>query len=127
MKDQVVLDSSVWIEIFRNGPLVNQCQKELQSNKVVGIPTVVLFEIYKKIAIAVSEEEALSAVAYLKSFPVLDLTVEVALMAGDLAIQHKLSMADSLVLAHAYLLEASLVTLDNDFAGIEDVEIVRRR
>ena len=127
MSRSVILDSSIWIEIFRDGPLATASKKILSTNEVAGIPTVVIFEIYRKIAKEVSEDSALSAVAYLKTFAVLNLDVEVALTAADIALAHKLGMADSIVLAHAQCLESRLVTLDNDFAGIPGVEVIRKR
>lgn len=121
----VVLDSSVWIEILNNGPRANACTKELRSAQTVFVPTLVIFEVYKKIATAKSEDSALSAVALLSQCEVSDLTREVALAAADLAIQRKLAMADSLVLAHAQQQGATLVTLDNDFSGIPGARVIR--
>lgn len=127
MKSPVVVDSSVWIEIFRSGPLASACKKAFGAHTVVGVPTIVLFEIYRKICSALNEESALSAVAYLKTYPILDLTSEVSLSAADIAINHKLAMADSIVLAHARTKEATLLTMDNDFSGIGDVIVVRSK
>lgn len=127
MTRSIVFDSSAWIELFNGGPLAGICKKTLSANTLVGVPTASIFEIYRKIAKTASEDAALSAIAFLKTFPILDLTIEVALTAADLAIVHKLAMADSVMLAHAVCAGASLITLDNDFSGISDVEILRKR
>lgn len=122
-----VLDSSVWIEILGGGPLAKACEKELQASTSVLVPTLVLFEVYRKVLSLVSEDQALSAVAVLSQHEVVDLSREVALTAGDLSIAHGLAMADSFVLAHAHLANATLVTLDNDFAGLPGAKVLRKR
>jgi len=125
MKESVLLDSSAWIEIFSEGSLGKACRKELDSSKQVIVPTLVLFEVYRKIAKQVSEDQGLSAIAVLTQFSVADLTQDIALTAADLSLTHKLPMADSLILAHAQRSEATLVTLDNDFATIPGVIVLR--
>jgi len=121
----VLLDSSAWIEIFGHGPLVKACQSELRSASAVCVPTVVLFEVYRKITQQVSEDSALSAIAVLTQNSIADLTQEIALSAADLSIAHKLPMADSLILAHALRSGSTLITLDNDFASIPGVKVIR--
>jgi toxin FitB len=121
----VLLDSSAWIEIFGQGPLLQACQKELRSASVVCVPTIVLFEVYRKIAQQVSEDSALSAIAVLTQNSVEDLTQEIALSGADLSLTHQLPMADSLILAHALRSGSTLVTLDNDFSSIPGVKVIR--
>lgn len=121
-----LLDSSVWIELLGSGPLAKSCQAELDSAKRILVPTVVLFEVYRKIASTVSEDQALSAIAWMRQKEVVDLDSEIALTAADLSLEHRLPMADSFVLAHAREAHAVLVTLDNDFHGIEGVKILRK-
>ncbi len=122
----VLLDSSVWIEILGSGPLADVCTIELRSTTII-VPTLVIFEVYKKIATSISEDQALSAVALLSQHTVSDLTHEISLAAADLSIQHKLGMADSFILAHALHSDATLVTLDNDFAELPGVKIIRKK
>lgn len=121
----MLLDSSVWIEILGSGPLAELSKKELRTASSVVVPTVVLFEVYKKIVSSVGEDQALSAAALLSQHVLVDLTQEVALTAADLSLQHKLGMADSLVLAHAHHAGAVLVTLDNDFSELLGVKVLR--
>ena len=126
MTRSAVFDSSIWIELFRRGPLSKKCEKALRSHPIVGVPSIAVFEIYRKILRSFSEELALSSAAYLKRFTILDLTTELALLAADLSIAYKLAMADSIVLAHAVSKDALLITLDNDFVGIKDVQLIRK-
>ena len=123
--DKVVIDSSVWIEIFLMGSKSKACLKYLKYPSTVYVPSLVFFEVYKKIALQRTEEDALSTVAKMSKYQMLDFTRDIALSAADISIQNKLAMADSIVLAHARVLGATLITLDNDFAGISAVQVVR--
>jgi len=114
----------VWIEILGSGPRLQACQKEYESASEIIVPTIVLYEVYKKISEIVSEDQALSAIAMMSQHKVLDLSQNVALTAADISKEYKLPMADSFVLAHAKILCARLVTLDNDFAGIDGVGVI---
>jgi len=49
---------------------------------------------------------------------------ELAVMAGDLSIEHKLPMADAMILATARLYDAEVVTSDADFAGVPAVTYI---
>lgn len=89
------------------------------------IPTLVIFEVYRKILLSVSEDQALSAIATISQHEVLELSREVALSAADLSVQYKLAMAASIVLAHAHQLGAVLLTLDNDFSSIPGAQVLR--
>ncbi len=125
MSVPVVLDSSVWIEILTGGPLRQKCEEFFKSNRRVFVPVVVLFEVYRKVSRQVSEDQALSAVTTLSQHSVLNLEPSTALTAADLSIQHGIGMADSMILAHAFLSGAILVTLDNDFSNIPGVTVIR--
>lgn len=121
----MVVDSSVFFEIFSSGPCRAKCEKHLHGVEIF-VPALVLFEIYRKIKSKVSEDEALSAAGTLRSHRVLDLTSEIALLAGDLSLEYGLAMADSFVLAHAHAIRQPLLTLDKDFAEIPGTIVIRK-
>jgi predicted nucleic acid-binding protein len=97
----------------------------MDKHHVVGVPSLVIFEVCRKVTARVSDDEALRVAAWLRTFGILNLTDEIALHAVDLSLTHKLGMADSVVLAHAARENAQLVTLDNDFATVKDAVIIR--
>jgi predicted nucleic acid-binding protein len=119
-----IIDSSCWIEIFANGTLAKKCQKEVTSSKSIVVPSLVVYEVYRKVKQSISDESGLSATSYLSQFDVQPLTREVALLAGDLSLQFKLGTADSLILAHAQEASAELITLDNDFRGLPGARVL---
>lgn len=120
----MVVDSSVWLEILMKGERAAKCLKAL-SNGPIRVPTLVLHEVYKKLCARAGESLALESVASLSQYEVLDLTREVALLAGDICLVEKLAMADGMVLAHARILGDRLLTLDNDFVTVQDAWVVR--
>jgi predicted nucleic acid-binding protein len=119
----VLLDSSVWIEVITQGKLYEKCMHE-KSDQII-VPTLVLFEVYRKLSKNLSEDKALIAIAMITQNQVQDMTQEVALTAADLSLEYNLGMADSLILAHSRIHKAKLITLDNDFSDIKDVKVIR--
>jgi len=125
LSSNIILDSSCWIEILTGGPLSKDCERYLHSTYKIYIPTLVLFEVYKKICSLANEDQALSAISYLSRNQVIDLNREAALLAGDLSIEHKLAMADSIIYAHTLQLNAKLITKDFDFKNLPNVFIIK--
>jgi predicted nucleic acid-binding protein len=101
------------------------CEKELSQADEVIVPTLVLYEVYRKITTSTSEDQALSVIALLSQHTVIDLSRDIALSAADISIHRKIPMADAFILAHAQQMEATLVTLDHDFHGIPGVLILK--
>lgn len=120
----MVVDSSVFLEIFTDGPKRQRCEKALAGKQIV-VPTLVLFEVYKRLATRHADYETLEAIAALRRFEVVELTATTALGAADLAIKYDLAMADSIVLAHAVERNDTLLTLDNDFHSIDGATVIR--
>src|SRR3989338_3567411 len=111
----ILLDSSAWIEYFTKGPLSKEITHYIKSKGSILVPTIVIFEVYRKIKQLVSAEEGLIATAFLSSFDGIELTREIALTAADLSSEYHLGMADSFILATAQQHNALLITLYHDF------------
>ncbi len=124
MKHRVLVDSSIWIDLFTKGPKYSACKNLIENSIIVGVPTIVIYEVCRKISIKVSSDSAMTVAAYLRQFSILNLTDEIALFAIDLSIEHKLAMAASMVLAHANVAESMLVTLDNDLRSIRGAKVL---
>jgi len=54
------------------------------------------------------EDDALQAIALMKQGEVVDLTAEIALEAAKISFDHKIPMADSVILATAWTYEATI-------------------
>ena len=123
----IVVDSSGWLEFFSDGPYADEFADRLRDPANVVTPTVALYEVYKVAKRVRSEEEAVRAVAMMKKTHIVDLTEELALAAADLSLAHKLSMADSMMLAVAFAYDAELVTTDAGFVGIDGVTVYSKK
>jgi len=117
----IVVDSCGWIEVFADGPLASLFDPYLEDLRSVVTPTVVVYEVYRKLKQSMSEDDALSALTVLQQTNVIPLSTEIALDAADLAIQHQLSMADAFVLATGYAMDAEIVTSDSSFRDLPRV------
>lgn len=117
----ILLDSSGWLEILEAGPKTNRFEAYLKKTWLVS--TVNLFEVYRKLARR-SEDKALQAIAFMRKGEVHPVDETIALEAGDLSIKYQLAMADSLVLATAFLYKVELVTKDNDFQNIPNCKVI---
>jgi len=116
----IVVDSCGWIEVFADGPLASSFDPYLQDLRSVVTPTVVVYEVYRKLKQSMSEDDALSALTVLQQTTVVPLSTEIALNAQTL-IQHQLSMADAFVLATGYAMDADVVTSDSSFEDLPRV------
>lgn len=118
---KILLDPSGWIEFFTDGPKANRYAAYLTSRYRLITPTIVLYEVYKKIKRERGEETALQLAGRLHATHVIALTESIALLAADLSLQHGLAMADAIVYATGRDQEAEVVTGDADLKGLPGV------
>jgi predicted nucleic acid-binding protein len=121
-----LVDSSGWLEFLTDGSLAETYAGHLQDLSEVITPTVVLYEVYKKIRRERTEEEALIAAAQIQRTRLIPPDETIALSAADLGIEHGLAMADAIVLATALAENAELVTSDADFEKLPGVTYLRK-
>lgn len=116
-----LVDSSGWLEYFMNGPLAERYAAYLKKPQEVTTPTIVLYEVYKKIKAELGEEQALMAVNQMEKTDVVPLTENLALHAADVSLENKLPMADSIIYATALMKGIKLVTSDSYFSALPQV------
>lgn len=83
-------------------------------------------EVFKWVLREHSEAQAIQAAAAMQRGLVVDLDSRLAVAAAQLSHVLKLPMADSIILATARSHQARLYTMDADFRGLEDVELMAR-
>ncbi len=86
------------------------------------MPTLSLYEVFKRVYQQRGEDDALQAVAMMEQGQVVELDSRLALSGAKLALDLRLPMADSLILATARAFNAILWTQDSDFKNIEGVQ-----
>ena len=119
-----VVDSSGWLEYFADGPNADFFAAAIESTSELIVPTLSLYEVFKRVLQQRGEGDALQAVAVMIQGVVVDLDMDLALSAAKLSIDLKLPMADSVMLATAQRHVAILWTQDADFYGIRGVQYI---
>ena len=122
---RVLLDSSGWIEFFTGGPLAERYASYLTARHQIIMPTIVLYEVYKKIKRERGEETALLFSSRLSAAQVVQLTESIALLAADLSLRHGLAMADAIVYATGKDQEAEVVTGDANLKDLPGVVYIK--
>lgn len=122
-----VVDSSAWLEYFADGPNAGEFARPIEATRSLIVPTLSLFEVFKRIAQQRSEDEGLRAVAVMEQGKVVDLDRATALAAARISIDHGIAMADSIMFATAQRHEAILWTQDADFEGLPRTRYFARR
>jgi predicted nucleic acid-binding protein len=122
---KVLLDSSGWIEFFTDGPLANRYAGYFGPKYQLITPTIVLYEVYKKIKRERGEETSLVFAGRLHATHLIELTESIALLAADMSLRHGLAMADAIVYATARDQNAELITGDADLKDLPAVVYVR--
>ncbi len=117
-----VVDSSGWLEYFADAPNAEKFAPGIQSTRELVVPTLSIYEVFKRVLQQRSETEALRAVALMLQGRVVDLNTSIALIAAKLSAELKLPMADSIMLATARECQATLWTQDADFEGMKGVK-----
>jgi toxin FitB len=121
----LIVDSSGWIEFFTNGSRAEEYAKYLKSPANLTTPTILLYEVYKKIRRERTEEEALAAVSLMNRTALIPLTESIALLAAEVGLKHSLPTADAIVYATALEQNCKVVTGDAHFKGLERVVYIK--
>ncbi|MBV8341188.1 MAG: type II toxin-antitoxin system VapC family toxin [Gammaproteobacteria bacterium] len=122
-----VVDSSGWLEYFADGPNAGQFARPIEATRALLVPTLSLFEVFRRIAQQRGEDAALRAVAVMEQGKVVDLDRATALAAARLSIELRLAMADSIMLATAQRNGATFWTQDADFAQLSGTRYFTRQ
>lgn len=121
-----VVDSSGWLEYFIDGDNTAFFAPAIENAEDLLVPTISLFEVFKRVLIEKNRNDALEAIALMKEGRVIDLDDNLSLIAAELSYRLKLPMADSIILATARAHDATLWTQDADFEGVEGVKYIQK-
>jgi len=121
-----VIDTSGWLEYLSDGPLAAQYDKYIAKPETIITPSIALSEVYKKVKKEKGAEVALLVVAQMEKTRVIALDQEIALMAGDLALDHSLALPQAIAYATALREEAQLITADPRLKGLDQVTLLQK-
>jgi predicted nucleic acid-binding protein len=113
-----LVDSSGWLEHLIAGPKAQDFMPYLQDESNLVVPTIVIYEVYKKLRRVASEnlpDVFLSAALRCR---VISCGPDIAIAAAHASLKHRLAMADAIVFATAESCGAQIATTDPDFKGL---------
>jgi toxin FitB len=122
-----VVDSSGWLEYFADGPNADFFAPAIENVGELITPSIILYEVFKRILQQRSEDDALRAIAIMVQGQVIDFDIRLALSAAKTSAKLKLPMADSIILATARAHDDMVYTQDEDFEGIEGVQYIKKK
>lgn len=120
----VVVDSSGWIEFLSGGPKAQAYAAYLKDPERIVTPTIVLYEVYKKLKREMGEDVADLCLGRMKKTRLVPLDDDLAIAAAELSLEFSLAMADAFILATARAFQAELITSDADFQKVPGARVL---
>lgn len=117
-----LVDSSGWLEYVSDGPNASYFSKPLENAGKLIVPSICIFEVFKRITQQRDKDAALQVVAVMQQGHVIPLDEKIAIHAAQLSLDLKIPMADSIILATGQLYEVLIWTQDADFKDIPGVK-----
>ncbi|MCW7479776.1 type II toxin-antitoxin system VapC family toxin [Leptospira kanakyensis] len=117
-----VVDSSGWLEYFSGTNRANLFSEAIEKTETLLVPSLSLFEIFKKVYKEKGEDLALKIVAHMQLGKVINLDSRISIYAAKISVENSIPMTDSIIYATAQLHKATLWTQDNDFRGLPGVK-----
>ena len=122
-----LIDSSGWVEYFTAGTNAQFFIQPIQAVENLLVPTICIYEVFKRLLLDVGEESALQGVGVMALGQEVELSRTIALEAAHISVEHKLAMADSIILATAHTYDAVLWTQDKHFKTIAGVNYFEKK
>ena len=122
-----LIDSSGWVEYFTAGTNAQFFIQPIQAVENLLVPTICIYEVFKRLLLDVGEESALQGVGVMALGQEVELSRTIALEAAQISVEHKLAMADSIILATAHTYDAVLWTQDKHFKTIAGVNYFEKK
>ena len=116
-----IVDSSAWIEYFVGGPNARFFATPIEDATQLLVPSISVFEVYRHVLRERGADDALRAIAGMHRGREVPLDSDLALTAAELALEHRLPLADSIIYATAQVHGAVVWTQDADFKGLDGV------
>ena len=123
----VLVDSCGWIEYFTKGDLADKYEPHIAnaSKRTHFTPTIVLYEVHRRVKREMGEELAAEACARIIGYTTtVPLDERLPMEAARISLEHRLSMADAIIKATADLCGAKIVTSDEHLGKLKGVQLI---
>jgi toxin FitB len=124
--DRILVDSSGWVEYLGAGPKSDAFAAYLESQAMLLLPSIVVYEVHKKVYRELGKglaDEFLSQ-AFGFGDRLIPLTLELSVLASKTSLEVRLPMADAIIYATAFHLGAQLITSDTHFSSLPGVTVL---
>lgn len=118
-----LLDSFAWIEYFMGSKRGAKVRDYVEGNEPLYTPSVCLTEVKSRYMRDKKDPATRIELIVERSF-IVTLDKEIALLAADVKQKHKLHTVDAIIYATAQRKDLTLVTGDQHFRGIPNVEMI---
>ncbi|MEN6297954.1 MAG: type II toxin-antitoxin system VapC family toxin [Rectinema sp.] len=116
-----IVDSSCWLEFFAGSLVGDEVGPIIEDTKNLLVPSITIYEVFKKLFLELDEDKALFAIAHMKQGTVINLDTDGAIYAAKIGKENTLSMADSIIYAVTQKYDAVLWTQDKHFKDLPSV------
>jgi len=116
-----IIDSSCWLEYLMDTKIGANIAPVIEDTSQLIVPTITLYEVYKKLSSEKSKEYAQEVISYMQNGKVIDLDASLSLYAADVSQKYKLAMADSIIYATSLLYSAIVFSCDKHFKELSNV------
>jgi predicted nucleic acid-binding protein len=121
-----IIDSSFWLEYFSDTKAGDIISDVIKNTSELIVPTITIYEVFKKLLLERNEDDALLAIAHMKQAKIINLTDELSLSAARISKDHKLPMADSIIYATNLKYNCILWTQDKHFEDLKYVNYFKK-
>jgi predicted nucleic acid-binding protein len=122
-----LVDTSGWLEYIADSINSVNYEKAIVNIEELIVPTIVLYEVFKKILNDHNEDKALLVTAHMKLGCVVELDESIAINAAKISSEKKLPMADSIIYATAERFNAVIYTQDDHFSTLNNVKYFKKK
>ena len=122
-----IIDSTLWLEYFAGTEAGNDISEIIENTDELIVPTITIYEVFKKLLLETSEDDALFAVAHMKQGRVIDLNDGLSLSAAKISNDYKIPMADSIIYASNLEYNCVLWTQDKHFKELKYVNYFEKK
>ena len=116
-----LIDSSGWIEYLLDSPRADLFAPAIEQRDSLLVPVVALYEVHKILSRKLPPEKVEQALDVMRIGRVLDLTDRRAIAAANVAVKHRLAMADAVMYSVALEFKATFWTQDVDYKDLPSV------
>ena len=117
-----IVDSSCWLEYFAGSSVGEKVASCIEKTKELIVPSITLYEVFKKLITELDEDRALFAIAHMKQGKVIELDSDLAIYSAQIGKHYKLAMADSIIYATSLKYNTILWTQDKHFKEMKNVK-----